>query len=208
MPGASCRCQQPGRLETEFDLAGIIRSIWICRRSSCRGQGVSINLSAQSISTPEIVSLLLELSRHNVRHPLMLEITETSSSRKWPRYAPISTLLRTLITASDGRLRHRLFAAALSGRTCRLTWSVRHFAGEQAGAGRPCRQGGGRFVRMMNDAATFWWPEGCGDGSGAAQGRAPGFRPRSGVLAGAADPCSVSWPLERPQRTTDATSAA
>jgi len=42
------------------------------------GSGVSINLSAQSISRPEIVSQLLELSRHGTRHALMLEITETS----------------------------------------------------------------------------------------------------------------------------------
>ncbi len=70
---------QTRRLEAEFDLAviqrvlGAIESGWIPS-----GQGVSINLFAQSLPRPEIISNLIELTRHINQHPLMLEITETS----------------------------------------------------------------------------------------------------------------------------------
>jgi EAL domain-containing protein (putative c-di-GMP-specific phosphodiesterase class I) len=57
---------------------------------------VSINLSAQSISRPEVVSYLLELSRHNARHPLMLEITETSLITQMIEVRTYLELLRTV----------------------------------------------------------------------------------------------------------------
>ena len=79
MPGAFLPVVSSRRLETEFDLA-VLHQV-DADLSSLKippGSGVSINLSAQSISRPEIVSQLLELSRHGTRHPLMLEITETS----------------------------------------------------------------------------------------------------------------------------------
>ena len=79
MPDAFLPVVGSRRLEAEFDLA-VLHQI-NAELSSGRfppGCGVSFNLSAQSISRPEIISSLLELSRHNPRHPLMLEITETS----------------------------------------------------------------------------------------------------------------------------------
>ncbi|MDO9635413.1 MAG: EAL domain-containing protein, partial [Thiobacillus sp.] len=53
-------------------------------------------LSAQSISRPEVVSQLLELSRHNARHPLMLEITETSLITQMVEVRTYLDLLRTV----------------------------------------------------------------------------------------------------------------
>ena len=79
MPGAFLPVVSSRRLETEFDLAVLHQvDADLSSQQIPPGSGVSINLSAQSISRPEIVSHLLELSRHGARHPLMLEITETS----------------------------------------------------------------------------------------------------------------------------------
>ena len=79
MPGAFLPVVSSRRLETEFDLAVLHQvDADLSSQQIPPGSGVSINLSAQSISRPEIVSQLLELSRHGTRHPLMLEITETS----------------------------------------------------------------------------------------------------------------------------------
>ena len=67
------------RLEAEFDLAVLLQvDADLASDQLPAGCGVSINLSAQSLLRPEIVSQLLELSRYSERHPLMLEITETS----------------------------------------------------------------------------------------------------------------------------------
>jgi EAL domain-containing protein (putative c-di-GMP-specific phosphodiesterase class I) len=85
------------RLEAEFDLA-VLQQI-DADLSSGRfppGCGISLNLSAQSISRPEIVSNLLELSRHNVRHSLMLEITETSLITQLTEVRTYLDLLRTV----------------------------------------------------------------------------------------------------------------
>ncbi len=67
------------RLEVEFDLA-VIRLIHSSIESGRipPGTGVSINLSAQSLHHAEAISQLIELTRHVERHPLILEITETS----------------------------------------------------------------------------------------------------------------------------------
>ncbi|ODU40901.1 MAG: diguanylate cyclase, partial [Thiobacillus sp. SCN 63-374] len=79
MPGAFLPVVSSRRLETEFDLAVLHQvDADLSSQKIPPGSGVSINLSAQSISRPEIVSQLLELSRHGTRHALMLEITETS----------------------------------------------------------------------------------------------------------------------------------
>jgi diguanylate cyclase (GGDEF)-like protein len=79
MPDAFLPVVSSRRLETEFDRA-VLRQVDtdLSSQQLPLGRGVSINLSAQSISHPDIVSQLLELSRHSARHPLMLEITETS----------------------------------------------------------------------------------------------------------------------------------
>lgn len=67
------------RLEAEFDLA-VIRIIQASIESGRipAGTGVSINLSAQSLHQAEAIAQLIELTRHAERHPLILEITETS----------------------------------------------------------------------------------------------------------------------------------
>ena len=85
------------RLETEFDLA-VLHQVDADLSSNMLPAdiGVSINLSAQSLSRPEIVSRLLELSRHNARHPLMLEITETSLIKQMSDVRTYLDLLRTV----------------------------------------------------------------------------------------------------------------
>ncbi len=85
------------RLETEFDLAVLSQvDADLSSQQLPPGVGVSINLSAQSISRPEVVSHLLELSRHNARHPLMLEITETSLITQMTEVRTYLELLRTV----------------------------------------------------------------------------------------------------------------
>jgi diguanylate cyclase (GGDEF)-like protein len=97
MPGAFLPVVSSRRLETEFDLA-VLHQVDADLSSGLMppGCGVSINLSAQSISHPEIVSHLLELSRHNARHPLMLEITETSLITQMVEVRTYLDLLRTV----------------------------------------------------------------------------------------------------------------
>ncbi len=97
MPDAFLPVISNRRLETEFDLA-VLHQVDADLSSGQlpTGIGVSINLSAQSISRPEIVSHLLELSRHNARHPLMLEITETSLITQMTEVRTYLELLRTV----------------------------------------------------------------------------------------------------------------
>ncbi len=85
------------RLEAGFDLA-VLHQIDadLSSQQLPPGIGVSINLSAQSISHPEVVSQLLELSRHNARHPLILEITETSLITQMAEVRTYLDLLRTV----------------------------------------------------------------------------------------------------------------
>lgn len=97
MPGAFLPVVSSRRLETEFDLAVLHQvDADLSSRQLPAGIGISINLSAQSISHPEIVSHLLELSRHNARHPLMLEITETSLITQMIEVSTYLDLLRTV----------------------------------------------------------------------------------------------------------------
>ncbi len=97
MPDAFLPVVSSRRLETEFDLA-VLHQVDTDLSSGQvpEGIGVSINLSAQSISRPEIVSFLLELSRHNTLHPLMLEITETSLITQMVEVRTYLDLLRTV----------------------------------------------------------------------------------------------------------------
>jgi diguanylate cyclase (GGDEF)-like protein len=85
------------RLEAAFDLA-VLQQVDVDLASGQipAGRGVSINLSAQSISKPEVVSQLLELARHIADHPLMLEITETSLITQMSEVRTYLDLLRTL----------------------------------------------------------------------------------------------------------------
>jgi len=97
MPGAFLPVVSSRRLETEFDLA-VLHQVDADLSSGQipPGCGISINLSAQSVSHPEAVSRLLELSRHNARHPLMLEITETSLITQMVEVRTYLDLLRTI----------------------------------------------------------------------------------------------------------------
>ncbi len=84
------------RLETGFDLAVLQQvDLDLSSKRLQAGVGVAINLTAQSISQPEIVSYLLELSRHNTRHPLMIEIAETSLITQVAEASAYLDLLRT-----------------------------------------------------------------------------------------------------------------
>lgn len=79
LPAAFLPVVNSRRLEPEFDLAVLLQvDADLASGHLPAGCGVSINLSAQSLLRPEIVSQLLELSRYSERYPLILEITETS----------------------------------------------------------------------------------------------------------------------------------
>ena len=97
MPDAFLPVIGSRRLETQFDLA-VLNQVDADLSSGQLpvGCGISINLSAQSLSSPEIASLLLELSRHNANHPLMLEITETSLITQINAVNTYLELLRTV----------------------------------------------------------------------------------------------------------------
>jgi diguanylate cyclase (GGDEF)-like protein len=97
MPGAFLPVVGARRLETEFDLVVLAQvDADLASGQIPQGIGVSINLSAQSISRAEVVSHLLELSRHNARHPLMIEITETSLITQIAEVSTYLDLLRTV----------------------------------------------------------------------------------------------------------------
>ncbi|MEW6119532.1 MAG: EAL domain-containing protein [Pseudomonadota bacterium] len=97
MPGAFLPVIASRRLETEFDLA-VLNQVDADLESGRlpASVGISINLSAQTISRAEVVSHLLELSRHSARHPLMLEITETSLITQMAEVSTYLELLRTV----------------------------------------------------------------------------------------------------------------
>lgn len=87
---------QGRRLETEFDLTVIQRIQEIVQSGRIpAGDGISINLFAQSLPRPEIISHLLEITRHIDRHPLMLEITETSLVPQLDEVAYFLEMLRS-----------------------------------------------------------------------------------------------------------------
>lgn len=87
---------QGRRLETEFDLTVIQRIQEIVQSGRIpAGDGVSINLFAQSLPRPEIISHLLEITRHIDKHPLMLEITETSLVPQLDEVAYFLEILRS-----------------------------------------------------------------------------------------------------------------
>ena len=97
MPNAFLPVISSRRLETEFDVA-VLNQIDadLISQQLPPGIGISINISAQSISRPEVISQLMELSRHNARHPLMLEITETSLITQMSEVSTYLDLLRTV----------------------------------------------------------------------------------------------------------------
>ena len=97
MPGTFLPVVSNRRLETEFDMA-VLHQIEADLASGQlpAGCGLSINLSAQSLSRSDVISHLLELSRHNERHPLMLEITETSLITQMSEVSGYLEMLRSV----------------------------------------------------------------------------------------------------------------
>jgi diguanylate cyclase (GGDEF)-like protein len=97
MPGTFLPVVSNRRLETEFDMA-VLHQIEADLASGQlpSGCGISINLSAQSLSRSDVISHLLELSRHNERHPLMLEITETSLITQMSEVSGYLEMLRSV----------------------------------------------------------------------------------------------------------------
>ena len=85
---------QSRRLEAEFDLV-VIRRIGdlLAAGTIASGTGISVNLSAQSLGRAEVIAQLIGLTQHKDRHPLMLEITETSLV---PRLEEISHYIEKL----------------------------------------------------------------------------------------------------------------
>jgi diguanylate cyclase (GGDEF)-like protein len=97
MPGTFLPVVSSRRLEADFDTAVLNQlDIDLSSTQIPAGCGVSINLSAQSMFRPEVISQLLELSRHIERHPLMLEITETSLITQIEEVRAYLDLLRSL----------------------------------------------------------------------------------------------------------------
>ncbi|HMM47621.1 MAG TPA: EAL domain-containing protein [Thiobacillaceae bacterium] len=97
MPGAFLPVVASRRLEMEFDLSVLQQAdADLAAMLIPHGCGMSINLSAQSISRPEVISQLLEFSRHSAHHPLMLEITETSLITQMEEVRTYLDLLRSL----------------------------------------------------------------------------------------------------------------
>ena len=162
MPGAFLPVVSGRRLETEFDLA-VLQQV-DADLSSQRlppGEGVSINLSAQSISHPEIVSQLLELSRHNARHPLMLEITETSLITQMVEVRTYLDLLRSLnyrIAMDDFGTGYSplRYLVDLPVDVVKFDISLVNTLGQDDRAGRVVVD----FVHMMNDAGYALVAEG------------------------------------------------
>lgn len=87
---------QARRLEAEFDLTVIQRTQEIIQSALIApGEGVSLNLFAQSLPRAEIISHLLEITHHIQHHPLMLEITETSLVPQLDEVAYFLQILRS-----------------------------------------------------------------------------------------------------------------
>ncbi|MFN3752009.1 MAG: EAL domain-containing protein [Thiobacillus sp.] len=97
LPAAFLPLVNSRRLETAFDLA-VLNQLDADLLSGLlpAGCGISINLSAQSLPHAEVVSQLMQLSRHSDRHPLMLEITETSLITQMNEVRTYLELLRTV----------------------------------------------------------------------------------------------------------------
>ena len=162
MPGAFLPVVGSRRLETEFDLAVLNQvDADLSSNQLPPGVGVSINMSAQSISRPEVVSHLLELSRHNTRHPLMLEITETSLITQMVEVSTYLDLLRTVnyrIAMDDFGTGYSpmRYLVDLPVDVVKFDISLVNKLGQDNRAGQVVAD----FARMMNDAGYSLVAEG------------------------------------------------
>lgn len=193
MPGAFLPVVSSRRLETEFDLA-VLQQVDadLTSQQLPAGQGVSINLSAQSISHPEIVSQLLELSRHNARHPLILEITETSLITQMVEVRTYLDLLRTLnyrIAMDDFGTGYSplRYLVDLPVDVVKFDISLVNKLGQNDRAGRIVAD----FVSMMNDAGYVLVAEGVEDEAVLRRVESLGFAHAQGYLLGRPAPLSL-----------------
>jgi len=162
MPGAFLPVVSSRRLETEFDLA-VLHQVDADLSSGQfpPGCGMSINLSAQSISRPEVISHLLELSRHNARHPLILEITETSLITQMVEVSSHLEMLRTVnyrIAMDDFGTGYSplRYLVDLTVDVVKFDISLVNKLGQDNRAGQVVAD----FARMMNDAGYSLVAEG------------------------------------------------
>jgi diguanylate cyclase (GGDEF)-like protein len=186
MPNAFLPVVSSRRLETEFDLA-VLRQVDLDLTSGQLppGMGVSINLSAQSISHPEVVSLLLELSRHNASHPLMLEITETSLITQMTEVRTYLDLLRTVhfrIAMDDFGTGYSplRYLVDLPVDVVKFDISLVRKLGEDSRAGQVVAD----FARMMIDAGYALVAEGVETEAALAKVASLGFAHVQGYLLG------------------------
>jgi diguanylate cyclase (GGDEF)-like protein len=192
MPGGFLPVVHGRRLETEFDLA-VLQQVDadLSSQRLAPGEGVSINLSAQSISNPEIISQLLELSRHNARHPLMLEITETSLITQMVEVRTYLDLLRTLnyrIAMDDFGTGYSplRYLVDLPVDVVKFDISLVNKLGQDDRAGRVVAD----FVHMMNDAGYVLVAEGVETESTLRKVEHLGFAHVQGYLLGRPAPLS------------------
>jgi len=205
MPGAFLPVVSSRRLETEFDLA-ILHQVDMDLSSQLLplGNGVSINLSAQSISRPEVVSLLLELSRHNARHPLMLEITETSLITQMTEVRAYLDLLRTVnyrIAMDDFGTGYSplRYLVDLPVDVVKFDISLVNKLGQNDRAGKVVAD----FVHMMNDAGYGLVAEGIETESVLNKVESLGFAHVQGYLLGR--PVPLAQLAARPAATASVT---
>jgi diguanylate cyclase (GGDEF)-like protein len=186
MPGAFLPVVSSRRLEAEFDLA-VLMQIEADLESGRLpdGCGVSMNLSAQSLLRPEIVSQLMELSRYSEQHPLMLEITETSLITQILEARTYLDLLRTAhfrVAMDDFGTGYSpmRYLVDLPVDVIKFDISLVQKLGENDRAGRVVAD----FARMMADAGYELVAEGVETEAVMARVEALGFAHVQGYLLG------------------------
>ncbi len=194
MPNAFLPVVSSRRLEIEFDLAVLNQvDADLSSQQLPPGRGVSINLSAQSVSHPEVISQLLELSRHNARHPLMLEITETSLITQMIEVRTYLDLLRTLnyrIAMDDFGTGYSplRYLVDLPVDVVKFDISLVNKLGQDDRAGKVVAD----FARMMNDAGYALVAEGVETESVAHKVEDLGFGHVQGYLLGRPVPLALA----------------
>lgn len=193
MPGAFLPIVSSRRLEAEFDLAVLMQVEADLESGQLpAGCGVSINLSAQSLLRPEVVSQLLELSRYNERHPLILEITETSLITQMMEARTYLDLLRTThfrIAMDDFGTGYSpmRYLVDLPVDVIKFDISLVKKLGENDRAGQIVAD----FARMMADAGYELVAEGVENEAVLARVQELGFAHVQGFLLGRPQPLSM-----------------
>jgi diguanylate cyclase (GGDEF)-like protein len=193
MPGAFLPVVGSRRLEAEFDLSVLLQvGADLESHQLPAGCGVSINLSAQSLARPEVISQLLELSRYGERHPLMLEITETSLITQMMEVRTYLDLLRTThfrIAMDDFGTGYSplRYLVDLPVDVIKFDISLVRKLRENDRAGRVVAD----FVRMMSDAGYALVAEGVESEAVMARIQQLGFAHVQGYLLGRPQPLAL-----------------